>query len=336
MLPQKHQDQDSNKLSLMCFCLEGLELLGALHFSASEKSQFSDFIYNNYYITHGFRALTASSGGYDQANISSTFFGIQSLLILKDPINHKLDRHQIMRFVKLCQYTDGPNKGAFSPTLNVDNSHFGDSDLRICYMAAGIRTMLKYEGEEDFDTESLIKYVLNRRNLDGGFSCTKSSESHLGYTYCAIATLKLLGYRDLVVDKTINWIVHRQVNYPELIYPPDVDHQDYGGFNGRENKASDSCYSWWSLGTLKLLDRLKLVDLQANTQFLLQNQDHRVGGIAKYFDANSDPYHTYLALCSLALAKDETEFGYSNELGDIDAELTIPVILRQYLDSLEW
>lgn len=73
MFPSKYEDQDCNKLSLICFCLEGLELLGGLSFSDEERVQFIDFIYDSYYINNGFRDTMNPAGDYDIPTVSSTF-----------------------------------------------------------------------------------------------------------------------------------------------------------------------------------------------------------------------------------------------------------------------
>ncbi|EGV65527.1 geranylgeranyl transferase type-1 subunit beta [Yamadazyma tenuis] len=345
MLPSKHQDQDNNKLSLICFCLEGLELLNGLGFSDVERAQFSDFIYNSYYTGNGFRAVMNPSGVYDIATMSSTFFGLQSLLVLRDTINEKVDRHSIMKFVQSCQWKTGPDKGCFAPTLNIDGTPFGDSDLRLCYMAVAIRRILKYDQippqqrKYDIDVPALIQYVLQRVNVSGGFSCVQLSESHSGFTFCALAMLKLLDYNLPEADshQTLNWIVHRQVNHPEVL-PGELElrHEDFGGFNGRVNKLSDSCYSWWSLGSLEILNHLDLSNLSAAAQFLLLNQDHRIGGIAKEFDSSPDPYHTFLSICSLALIKDKVDFEGNTQLSGLDVLLTAPTSAVEFLDSLKW
>ena len=52
-----------------------------------------------------------------------------------------------------------------------------------------------------------------------------------GSTYCAIAALTLMGKLDLLPrkDDLVHWCVSRQIS----------------GFQGRINKPSDSCYSFW-------------------------------------------------------------------------------------------
>lgn len=343
LLPSKHQDQDNNKLALIYFCLQGLELMNDLKFSDQERLQFSEFIYDNYYIGNGFRSIMNSSGAYDIPSISATFFALANLLVLKSPINEKLDRNQIMGFLRECQITSGPFKGSFTPTLRTDGEPWGETDLRICYMAVSIRRILKadelLDDSTDINTTELIEFILRALNDMGGFGNLAMSESHLGYTYCALATLKLLDFDFSKInwDNTINWILHRQINYPQVLYEGiDVNHEDFGAFNGRENKAGDCCYGWWSLGSLQILGQLTLANLPHLSQFLLMNQDHRVGGFSKHFDALPDPYHTFLSLSTLSLIKDNCDFEGNQRLSEIDPVLSISQSLSDFYKSLNW
>lgn len=43
-------------------------------------------------------------------------------------------------------------------------------------------------------------------------------------------------------EKTIKWLLKRQLS----------DTEDFGGFEGRMNKSSDTCYSFWIGGALKV------------------------------------------------------------------------------------
>jgi geranylgeranyl transferase type-1 subunit beta len=51
-------------------------------------------------------------------------------------------------------------------------------------------------------------------------------------------------------EDTIHWLKNRQVS--------SSDKEDDGGFNGRVNKPSDTCYSFWAGGALDVPPHNKL------------------------------------------------------------------------------
>ncbi|KAK6205070.1 geranylgeranyltransferase beta subunit [Scheffersomyces amazonensis] len=350
VLPSKLQSEDANKLALIYFNLYGLSIIRKLNFSDVERKFFVDCIYKDYLLdTDKFTAFRSTAnfkyGGekYDLPNLSSTLFALQILLVLKNDYSAKLNNHKIMRFVKLSQFQSGTMEGSFAPTLiNNKSIHepFGESDIRLCYIAASIRKLVKYDqlSEEkrinDINVNSLIKYVKSRLNIDGGFSSQIKDESHLGYVYCALACLKLLDYdftKDEEFESVLHWLLQRQVDYPQPLYE-HIDYEyyrdeDVGGFNGRENKLGDTCYSWWCLGSLQILgsEYLNLTNLEKNYNYLLQRtQNGLLGGFSKDPHSNPDPYHSFLALASLSLTN---EFP---ELEGVDESLVITSSSKEF------
>lgn len=207
LLPAKLQGEDANRLSFIYFCLHGLGLLKQLKYTKEELQSYSDFIYKDYLLENddfsAFRATPYFKGlsKYDLPNLSSTLFALLNLLILESDYSKVLDNHKVMKFLQLSQIKEGENKGSFAPTLrNGDNGEyvqFGETDVRLCYIAASIRHLVKYDtlGEEerknDIDTKALTDFILLRIDYQGGLSFTKHVESHLGFSYCGIACLKL-------------------------------------------------------------------------------------------------------------------------------------------------
>lgn len=359
-LPEKAQSEDANKLALIYFVLHGLDLLGKL---PDEFSQYSELVYQHLIpladtSMQGFRpsqtfALPESNAHYDLPSLSATLFALTILLVLKNDFSTRLDRHKIMKFVAKCQIASGQDKGSFRPILGSDNLAFGESDLRLCYIAASIRKILGYDKLDksqrlhDIDVESLTEFILNKFNFNGGLASSSHTESHSGLTFCGLAALRLLGYdmssNQSLVDLTTDWLVHRQVAYPDVLYKETdyeyYDEVDVGGFNGRENKFGDTCYSWWVLGLLEMLDSengVLLVNMDRAADYLLLGTQHSLmGGFGKNTDAFPDPFHTYMGLCSLALMKEKgLAFEGSDDLRAIDPELVITRQLREFMDKM--
>ncbi len=72
------------------------------------------------------------------------------------------------------------------------------------------------------------------------------------------------------------------------------------GFNGRLNKAADTCYAWWVSGALALLGQDSLIDRAPARRFLVTRTQHIIGGFAKHPGGPPDLYHAYLGLAALA------------------------------------
>ena len=313
-LPSAAASEDSNKLAIIFFCLQGLQLLNKLEFTKEERLFHEDYIWNLFYIDREtfstFRStpyFSQAGESYDYGNISACFFALASLVLLQSDLK-RLDRSKVMRYLKKCQVSHGPDKGGFVP---FDNEYeFGDPDLRQCYMALLVRQLLLCQGEvnDDIDLESLQEFILSRLNVNGGFCSRVLDEAHLGFTFCAIASLKLLEYPIEKLNKTRSWLFRRQISYPDLLYS-DINYKyfkklDTGGFNGRENKLGDTCYSWWCTGSLYLMlsANLSHLNLHQAALFLLNcTQNNVIGGFSSTSESTPDPMHSCLALASLAL-----------------------------------
>ncbi|KAI5962388.1 CDC43 [Candida pseudojiufengensis] len=287
-LPSQASSEDSNKLAIIYFCLQGLIILNKFNFSKEECKYHENFIWSDFYFEDdeiaSFRSTSyfKDLGRYDFGNLSACFFAIVSLISLGSDLK-RLNREKLMKYLGKCQ----TKEGGFIP------SKFGEPDLRQCYMALLIRQIINNDvnTNNDIDLKSLEAFILERLNFNGGFSSTILDESHLGYTFCAIASLKMLNYPLDKLKNTRNWLLHRQA---------DSD----GGFDGRENKLTDTCYSWWCTGSLALLgdENLKLFNHEKAESYLLEKtQNSVVGGFSSRPDATPDPLHSFLALASLSL-----------------------------------
>lgn len=353
-LPSKVQSEDSNQLALIYFCLHGLGLINRLKLSPPEQKFYREYIVDSYLLEidefQGFRSTNyykKLNNSYDLPNISSTFFGLINLLILKYDYSKVINRQKIVNFLQKCQIKSGDHRGSFAPTIKYDATTktyipFGEPDLRICYMAMCICQLIKYDGDE-IDKSSIIQFITTRINYQGGLSSDQSTESHLGFTFCGLAALKLLNV-DLSTSKyesTLDWLIHRQVDYtPPTLYDmeyPYYQSQDQGSYNGRENKFGDTCYSWWCTASLTILNptNLELTNLQQARDYLLQiTQNGLVGGFAKDYQANPDPFHSFLAIASLSLWN--AHFDEKLPLEEIDNVLVIPKSCTEWLSQINW
>lgn len=87
-----------------------------------------------------------------------------------------------------------------------------------------------------------------------------------------------------------------------------------GGFHGRPNKPSDTCYAFWVGGVLRILGAHKLVDENALRQFLFTCQS-KYGGFSKFPGELPDLYHSYYGFCAFSLLEESGVNPICVELG---------------------
>ena len=127
-------------------------------------------------------------------------------------------------------------------------------------------------------------------NFDGGYGVGPGAESHSGQVFTCLAALSIAGRLDPAsasAQKLGAWLSERQV--------------PAGGLNGRPEKQEDSCYSWWVLSSLVMIDRLHWIDRDPLVAFILRCQDPERGGLADRPGNAVDVYHTHFAIAGLSL-----------------------------------
>ncbi|KAI1728502.1 prenyltransferase and squalene oxidase repeat domain-containing protein [Ditylenchus destructor] len=218
---------------------------------------------------------------YDCAHIAQTYTALCCLLVLGDDLK-QVDSRAILSGVSRCQKDDG----SFC-AFGFQNS---ENDMRFVYCAVAICFILN--DYSFINTEKLKHFIRNSINYDGGIGQGPMYESHGGSTYCAIASLYMLGNlwdNSVITKKQIerlkNWALLKQDE----------------GFHGRTNKPDDSCYAFWIGATLSMLNSQYLVDETKVRSFLIRTQDELIGGFSKYEDSTSDALHTYFSIAALSI-----------------------------------
>ncbi|GAA5876600.1 hypothetical protein JCM8547_002419 [Rhodosporidiobolus lusitaniae] len=325
----------------------------------AQKSGFARWVYEQQLPTGGFRGSDALSGGgnsftpsadlsvpiapnatcsaapsssspptfssLDRAHVIQSYTALLILAILDDDFS-RLDQHGLLDFVGSCQNEDG------------SFSHFPgcqeDPDPRSTYSAFAIASMLN--DWSLIDVDRAFDFLNRCRRFEGGFAQRPGLEANAGPTYCAIASFSLSSRLSSLSNphSLLRWLIDRQVRPPAR--PPasssssdDADDEDErrleevpaesAGFQGRANKSTDACYSFWTIAGLSLLlpalspstlsssssaTPLKLTDIldpSLDRAWLLACQHPLYGGIAREPGAPPDVYHTYLSLAALSL-----------------------------------
>ncbi|KAK9751307.1 Prenyltransferase and squalene oxidase repeat [Popillia japonica] len=303
-IPSHFASYDTTRLVLAFFAISGLDLLKDLN-NLKKQQKIIDWIYSlqvvdDKELVSGFQGSTTlntienrnQTAPYKWCHIAGTYTALWDDL-------SRVNKEAIARSLKVLQL---PN-GVFCASLKVlqlPNGVFcaskdgSESDMRFIYCAACISYII--DDWSGVNIEKATDYILKSLTYEFGFAQAPQLEAHGGSTYCAIASLALMGKLSALTETQrkhiIRWLLNRQKD----------------GFQGRPNKPVDTCYSFWVGAALKILDVFDFVDFDQNKTYVLSTQDNLYGGLSKWVDTTSDPLHTYMGLSGLSLMKyDELE-----------------------------
>ncbi|KAL3717800.1 hypothetical protein ACJRO7_003016 [Eucalyptus globulus] len=325
MLPRPYQSQEINHLTLAYFVISGLDILDALDrvhkdavadwvlsFQAHPRSK-ADLDNGQFYGFHGSRSSQFPSKDNaiftpNGSHLASTYCALAILKIVGYNLSN-IDSESMLTSMRNLQQSDG----SFMPI------HIGaERDLRFLYCAAAICFMLN--NWNGMDREKAKEYILNCQSYDGGFGLSPGSESHGGAAYCAIASLRLMGFigddclsnasapsSKANIRSLLDWSLQRQF----------AD----GGIQGRPNKPSDTCYAFWIGATMGTLGANKFIDEIALRSFLLTCQSE-YGGFAKSPGVLPDLYHSYYGLAAFSILGEAGLKPLCLELGVTEAAAT--------------
>lgn len=293
------------------FVVCGLDLLDAL--TDEKKAKVIDFVYANqvpgvaanrckkhklplfFLLSHifnwsvrcGFRGANfgaiadpSRTHAHDYPHLIMTQCALQILLTCGDDLS-RIDRAGIVASVKRLQQADG----SFAAFEAEDAAP--ERDIRFSYCAAVISFVL--DDWSGVDRDAAERHILQSQSHEGGFGQAPGIEAHAGSTFCAVAALHLMArpLSGAAKQRCIAWCAQRQGS----------------GFQGRPNKPEDSCYSFWTGGTIALLGAYEqTVDAGRLCAFVAGCQYH-MGGVAKWPNTHPDALHTFLSLLGVALTR---------------------------------
>nr|CAB3265392.1 geranylgeranyl transferase type-2 subunit beta-like [Phallusia mammillata] len=257
--------------------------------------------------------------------LSGIFWGLTALDLLHS--KNRLCEADIVEFVVSCQ----KECGGFGPSPRHDDS--------ILYTLSAIQVLCTYDKLDKIDVNKAVEYIGKLQNEDGSFSGDKWNEIDTRFSFCAVASLSLLGRLwdncPINHEKCVLFILscmnfdggfgcrpcsesHSGQIYccvGALAILGELHHVDAnllgwwlcerqlpsGGLNGRPEKLPDVCYSWWVLSTLQILGKLNWIDNEGLKLFILASQDDETGGIADRPGDIVDPFHTLFGIAGLSL-----------------------------------
>lgn len=257
--PSAYISLDSSRPWLLYWSLHSLDLLG-YELSQSERERTIETIrkfQNN--SEGGFCGGDHEFTGH-LSHLAPTYASLLSIAILADPEAYNLiNRPSLKSFLHRLKQPDGSFR-----MHAVD----GEIDVRAVYCAvvAG-----KLTGCWDEELEAgVVDWITKCQTWEGGFAGVPGAEAHGGYTFCAIAALKLLSadFNSVInLDNLLYWLASQQV-------------QPLGGFRGRTHKLVDGCYSFWQAAGFDCLGTGNLIDSAALQRYVLVAcQDDQKGGL---------------------------------------------------------
>ncbi|CAZ85033.1 unnamed protein product [Tuber melanosporum] len=336
-----------------------------------DRAGWINWIYKNQLPTGGFRGSPATELGggeggseWDPPIVPASFFALVALVSLGDDLE-RVRKRGLLELLPKVQREDG----SFGEWLGGDGQIIGGSDMRFVYCAVAIRWILRgregegmLEGIEDIDVEGVVRFIKSAESYEHGISDKAFGEAHAGLTYCAIGALALLGRLHPTSDglsthaNILRWLTSRQVPSQAHDELKDEEYESrvangteqeitagatitcgvdgkplWAGFNGRCNKKTDTCYSFWVCGSLDMMKKLHLIDFNSNRRFLLEKTQHFIGGFAKLPVPGTPPdiLHSFMGLASLALMREEG-------LNRLDPTLCISMQAKERLVNMGW
>ncbi|XP_020580732.1 LOW QUALITY PROTEIN: geranylgeranyl transferase type-1 subunit beta [Phalaenopsis equestris] len=322
-LPEEYESQEINRLTIAYFVISGLAVLDALDrvnkdqlvrwvLSFQEHPKSDADLKNGQFYGFGGSAPpnTLVDGervsGNNCSHLASTYCALAILKIVGYSFSNCCIE-PILVSMRELQLPDG----SFMPI------HTGaEADLRFLYCAAAICFMLN--NWTGMDKTKAKEYILKCQSYDGGFGLVPGAESHGGATYCAVSALHLMGYLETAI---ISKFSQRCVIDVPLLVEWSLQRQSVdGGFQGRANKPSDTCYAFWVGGVLKLLGGYHFCNKEALRSFLLSCQS-KFGGFKKFPDITyPDLYHSFYGFSALSLLEEPG-------LRPLQVELGIPLLV---------
>eukprot|EP01135_Chromosphaera_perkinsii_P004220 Nk52_evm9s272 gene=Nk52_evmTU9s272 len=261
---------------------------------------------------------------YDGGHLAMTYTALCCLLILGDDLS-RVRKTDIIKGLRYLQLEDG----SFWATATG-----GENDMRFLYCACCICTIL--DDWSSMDRSSALEYIYRSQNFDWAFGQGPQLESHGGSTFCAVASLYLMGGLPLVSSSPHNC--------PTPLAPPCTGQNkesefDIGragcwmrsrqsiGFNGRPNKIEDTCYAFWVGASMVLLGIHDWSSPEHTLEFLKTTQHPVYGGFAKWPDHLPDILHSYFGVCGLSLN------GYTG-VASLHSALNISTRAYRYMEYL--
>lgn len=283
-LPLVYQALDASRPWLCYWITHSLSLLG-IQLDNSRKRAMARFLEKCQSPDGGF------GGGPGQIpHLATTYAAVNALVILgTEEAFNVINRKKLQEFLWRLRQPDG------SFEMHVG----GEVDIRGVYCALSMASLTGILIPELFKNSA--EWIISCQTYEGGFSGCPGMEAHGGYAFCGLAALVMLNKGHLVDERALlRWLVTKQMKLE-------------GGFQGRTNKLTDGCYSFWQGGAFPLIysilhsagntPKTHLFNSSALQEYLLVCCQNLNGGLIDKPGKSRDLYHTCYTISGLSVAQ---------------------------------
>ena len=315
-LPAPYQVVDASRPWLFYWSLVGLSLLGEDVFSYRDR------------LMETVRPLQNPGGGFggghgQLSHCACTYSTILALTTVGGL--GVIDRKAMWRWLGYVKQSDG----GFCMAV------VAEEDIRGAYCAMTIITLLNLPLELPPDAparkagltsflDGLGEWVGRCQTYEGGIAGAPTNEAHGAYAFCALACLSIIDAPHSSIPKYLDvhalatWLAARQT-------------QPEGGFQGRQEKLVDACYSHWVGGCWSLIQaalspgserHIRQVGDVWNREALIRylltccQQPGKKGGMRDKPSTRPDAYHTCYSLAGLSHAQNMYHYDGNAETKD--------------------
>ncbi|GMR59105.1 hypothetical protein PMAYCL1PPCAC_29300 [Pristionchus mayeri] len=207
------------------------------------------------FIMSSLKQLPTSYQGLDASRPWLCYWGVHSLNILGYQISAEM-KSEIVTFLKTCVHPDGGYGGGPGQLGHLATTYAAV----LCLISLGTQ-----EAFDSIDRDAMYKFLVARHQSSGAYTMHLGGEEDIRAPYLALVTASLLRIMDCkLTDLVAEWIMSCQTFE--------------GGFGGEPGAEAHGGYTFCGFACLCLLDRAKVVDLQALLRWLVRKQMRFEGG----------------------------------------------------------
>ncbi|KAA0198235.1 Rab geranylgeranyltransferase beta subunit [Fasciolopsis buskii] len=215
----------------------------------------------------------------DYLKLSGIFWTLTALDLIGEL--DLIDRDKVVDLVLSCQQPDG----GLSPAPGHD-SH-------LLSTLSGIQILALFDCVHKLNCNAMVRFILKLQQSDGSFCGDEWGEIDTRFTFCALASLSLLGRLDECVQSG-HLNAEECASYLERCQNLD------GGFGTQPGSESHAGQAYCVLGALSLLHGLRRLNLERAAWWLAERQLPS-GGLNGRPEKKPDVCYSWWALASLTI-----------------------------------